>query len=240
MPQPIAGRAASAAGRQQQPVDRDAARAIGERRARRWPATSRRPGASSPRRQLSRAATRSATRIGGKHAARRRTGRANASLALGGNQRRAGDETGSISGTTGTNRPRSSISRTVGAGRRGRAASAIRRRSARATRPSGRWRGRCRPRSLRVGLAAAEARMKAEEAQDAQMVLGDALSGSPMKRTRARLQVVEPAEIVVELAGGGIGVERVDREIAPAGILRQSSVKATVARRPSVETSRRR
>ena len=60
-----------------------------------------------------------------------------------------------------------------------------------------------------------------------------------MKRTWRCLEVVEAAEIIENLAGHRVGGERVDGEVAPRRVLLQSSVKATVARRPSVETSRR-
>ena len=39
----------------------------------------------------------------------------------------------------------------------------------------------------RVGLALTEAGVEAEETKDAQMIFGDALEGSPMKRTRRAL-----------------------------------------------------
>ena len=87
-----------------------------------------------------------------------------------------------------------------------------------------------------VGLARAEAGVEAEEAQDAQMILGDALQRIADEAHAALLEVVEPAEIIEDLAG------QRDRRTSAlivksrrAASSRQSSVKATVARRPSVD-----
>ena len=68
---------------------------------------------------------------------------------------------------------------------------------------------------MRIRLAMAEAGVEAEIAEDPQMVLGDALQRLADEADGAGLQVVEPAEIVEQFAVTGIGVERIDGEIAP-------------------------
>ena len=51
------------------------------------------------------------------------------------------------------------------------------------------------------------------------MVLGDALRGIADEAQPLRRQIAEPAEIVVDRAGLGVGIERVDREVAPRRVL---------------------
>ena len=68
------------------------------------------------------------------------------------------------------------------------------------------------------GLAFAEARVEAEEAQDAQMVLGDALERLADEGDAARGDIGLAADMVDHLAGQRIGVERVDGEVAPRGV----------------------
>ena len=70
-----------------------------------------------------------------------------------------------------------------------------------------------------VGLAFAEAGMEAEEAQDAKMVLGDALERLADEADAARGDIVEPAEIIEDLAADRVGIERVDGEVAARGVL---------------------
>src|SRR3546814_11558040 len=64
-------------------------------------------------------------------------------------------------------------------------------------------------------LRVTEACVEAEIAQDTQMILGDALQGIADEAHAARGKIVEPAEIVEQGARQRIGVDRVDREIAP-------------------------
>ena len=51
------------------------------------------------------------------------------------------------------------------------------------------------------------------------MILGNALQRVADEAHAARRQILAPAEIIEDLAGRGVGVERVDREIAPCRIL---------------------
>src|SRR3546814_2862833 len=51
------------------------------------------------------------------------------------------------------------------------------------------------------------------------MILGDARRGVADKGHPPRVEVGEPAEPVVDRPGIGIGVERIDREIAARGIV---------------------
>ena len=69
-----------------------------------------------------------------------------------------------------------------------------------------------------VGLAFAEAGVEAEEAQDAKVVLGDALQRFADEADAARRDIIEAAEIIENLAAGGVGIERVDGEVAARGI----------------------
>ena len=69
-----------------------------------------------------------------------------------------------------------------------------------------------------VGLAAAEAGVEAEEAQDSEMVFGDALQRIADEADVAALEVVEAAEIVEDFAGHGVGRQRIDGEIAARGV----------------------
>ena len=70
-----------------------------------------------------------------------------------------------------------------------------------------------------VGLAFAETGVEAEEAQDAEMVLGDALERLADEADAARRDIVEAAEIIENLAADRVGIERVDGEVAARGIL---------------------
>ena len=69
------------------------------------------------------------------------------------------------------------------------------------------------------GSPDAEAGMEAEEAQDPQMVLGDALERVADEADVPFSKIVEAAEIVEDLAGRGIGRKRVDGEVAPRRVL---------------------
>ena len=71
----------------------------------------------------------------------------------------------------------------------------------------------------RVEFAAPEARREAIEAQDTQMILGDARRGVADEGDAPRFQIGKAAEPVIDRAGIGIGVERVDREVAPRGVV---------------------
>jgi hypothetical protein len=72
---------------------------------------------------------------------------------------------------------------------------------------------------LGIGVSGTEAGAEAEVAQDAQMVLADALMRIADKADAAILQILQAAEIVEDLQRFGIGIERVDGEIAPRRIL---------------------
>ena len=61
--------------------------------------------------------------------------------------------------------------------------------------------------------------MEAEEAKDAQVILGDAGEGIADEAHAARFEIVEAAEIVEYLAARRIRGQRVDREVAPGGVL---------------------
>ena len=184
------------------------------RRGRRAPAAMRPSSASAAQASrlralfdsLSRAAIVSATsrlarQQGGQPA--QRSG-AIAGVALGGDQRfevaqrvRARSRAAPASGC----RARASC-RPSAPGRAGRAASAARRRCARATGPSGRWRARCRRRARRRRARPRRSgRGSGRSAGSADGPRRCAASGSPMKRTRRCFEVVEPAEIVEDLAG---------------------------------------
>ena len=63
------------------------------------------------------------------------------------------------------------------------------------------------------------------------MILGNPLERFADKADDARGQIVHPAEIVEYLPGFGIGIERIDREIAPRRIL--APVVGIGNRRPS-------
>jgi hypothetical protein len=71
----------------------------------------------------------------------------------------------------------------------------------------------------RIKIAAPEARRKAIVAQDAQMILGDPRCGIANKAHAAAVQIGNTAEIVIDCPGFGIGIERIDREIAPRRIV---------------------
>jgi hypothetical protein len=142
-------------------------------------------------------------------------------------------------GSTGRRMPRSTISarrRRIGSASSFSSSSAIRSRDsairslARAVQASSA--------GVRVGRPA-EARVEAEEAQDAQMILGDAGQRIADEADPARLEVGQAAEIVEHLAAAGSADSALMVKSRRAASSRQSSVKATVARRPSVETSRR-
>jgi hypothetical protein len=71
----------------------------------------------------------------------------------------------------------------------------------------------------RVKLAAPETRRKAIEAQDAQIILGNARRGVADKGDTPRGEVGKAVEPVVDRAAVGIGVKRVDREVAPRRVV---------------------
>ncbi len=70
----------------------------------------------------------------------------------------------------------------------------------------------------RIGFAGAEAGVEAEEAEDSQMVLGDALEWLADEADPALGQIGEATEIIEDLAGLGVGEQRVDREVAAGGV----------------------
>ena len=65
-----------------------------------------------------------------------------------------------------------------------------------------------------------EARLKAEIAQDPQVILGNPRAGITDEAHPPRREIFEPAEIVRNRQRFGMGIECVDSEIAPCGILR--------------------
>ena len=69
-----------------------------------------------------------------------------------------------------------------------------------------------------VHFAAAEPREETKIAQDAQMILGNALRGIANETQTLCLQIGQTAEIVRNLARLRIRIERIDREIAPRRI----------------------
>ena len=73
--------------------------------------------------------------------------------------------------------------------------------------------------SRRVGVAAAEARVETKEAQNAQMVFGNALQRVADESNVPALEVVKAAEIVEDLARPRIGGQSVDGEVAARGVL---------------------
>ncbi len=64
-----------------------------------------------------------------------------------------------------------------------------------------------------------EPRLEAEVAQDPQMILADPVVRIADEAHAARRKIVQPAEIVRDLQRLGMGIERVDGEIAPGRIL---------------------
>ena len=66
-------------------------------------------------------------------------------------------------------------------------------------------------------IAGAVGGMKAEEAQDAQIVFRDALGRIADEAHAPRRQIGKPADIIVDRAVAG-GRQRVDGEIAPLGV----------------------
>ena len=66
----------------------------------------------------------------------------------------------------------------------------------------------------RSGSPVAIGGMEAEEAQDAQIVLGDARAGIADEAHAARFEIGKPADVVVHRAVG-IDRQRVDGEVAP-------------------------
>ncbi len=93
--------------------------------------------------------------------------------------------------------------------------------------------------SLAVRLAQAEAGVEAEEAKDAQMVLGDPDERVADEADPPLGEVRLAAEIVVNLEAGRIGGQGVDGEVAAGRVLPPVVGIGDVARRPSVATSRR-
>ena len=73
--------------------------------------------------------------------------------------------------------------------------------------------------AVRVVVAVGVLRGEAEEPEDAQVVLADALAGIADEAHAARHEIVEPAERIVDRAGG-VAIERVDREVAASRVLR--------------------
>ena len=71
--------------------------------------------------------------------------------------------------------------------------------------------------ALRIGHALAVPCVKTEEAQDAQIIFGDALRRIADKADPVRGEVGEPLDIIVQLAVRRQR-QRIDREIAPHGI----------------------
>ena len=71
---------------------------------------------------------------------------------------------------------------------------------------------------LGIHLALAIPGMKAEQAQDAQIILGDAGGGIADKAHPPGDQILHAAMIIENLAIGG-GIKRIDGEIAPRRIL---------------------
>src|SRR5687767_7447634 len=65
----------------------------------------------------------------------------------------------------------------------------------------------------------AVAGMETEVAEDTQMILGDALQRLADEADDPGLQILESAEIIEQLAGEWVGVERVDGEIPSSSIL---------------------
>jgi hypothetical protein len=65
----------------------------------------------------------------------------------------------------------------------------------------------------------AEPRDEAEEAQDAQVIFGDARIGIADETNMPGGEVGDAAEIVVDFPRRGVGIERVDREITPRRVL---------------------
>jgi hypothetical protein len=70
-----------------------------------------------------------------------------------------------------------------------------------------------------IGGAIAETGVEAEEAQDAQVILGNPRQRIADEADMARRQIGAPVEIVEDLARQRIGIKRVDREIPPRSIL---------------------
>ena len=64
-----------------------------------------------------------------------------------------------------------------------------------------------------------ESRVEAEEAQDAQVVLGDAAIGIADEADAVGGKIVDAAEEVGDCAARRVGVERVDGEVASGGVL---------------------
>src|SRR5436190_21949445 len=72
---------------------------------------------------------------------------------------------------------------------------------------------------MRIGIPMSVARMETEIAQDAQVILGNALKWLADESDGARSKVIKPAEIVEQLAAIGICIESIDGEIAPPRVL---------------------
>ena len=79
--------------------------------------------------------------------------------------------------------------------------------------------GRAGGKRIRVGTIAAEARLEAEEAQDAEMILGNPLEGIADEAHPPRRQIGDAAEIVGHRARDRVRGERVDGEVAACRIL---------------------
>ena len=69
-----------------------------------------------------------------------------------------------------------------------------------------------------VGIAGAEPSMEAEEAEDTQMIFGDALQRVADEADVPATKIVETAEIIEDLAGPRIGGQGVDGEVAACGV----------------------
>ena len=68
-----------------------------------------------------------------------------------------------------------------------------------------------------IGRALAIGGVEAEEAQDAQIILGDALARLADEAHAPRREIGEPADVIVHGAIGGDG-QRIHGEVAPLGI----------------------
>ncbi len=71
----------------------------------------------------------------------------------------------------------------------------------------------------RISRLRAKPRLKPEVAQDPQVILADALTRIADEAHPPCRQIFQPAEIVEDFACRRIGIERIDGEIAPRGIV---------------------
>ena len=80
------------------------------------------------------------------------------------------------------------------------------------------FQSRARPQPVRIGASLSVPGEEAEEAQDAKIVLADAILGSADEPHAAGSEIGEPAERIEHLAGD-VAVERVHGEVAARGVL---------------------